>query len=356
MQDKPGKRPRRGAQSNPHNRFQAIESVPIEDTWWWQDDPSPIETQAKPIQAKSAISYNQSPDIPFDRSINPYLGCEHGCIYCYARPSHAYWGLSPGIDFESKIFVKSNISSILEQELRRPSYQPATIALGSNTDAFQPLDRKFGLSRQILATLLKAKHPVAMVTKSALILRDLDLLSELAKQDLVSVFVSITTLDENLARVMEPRAAAPQMRLRVLHSLVEAGVPCGVMVAPIIPALNDSELEKILEAVAHLGAAYAGYVYLRLPHELKSLFEEWLETHFPQRKNHVLSLIRQSREGELNQSDFGKRMKGVGPFADLLRNRFQLACRRLNLNKRNWQLRTDLFIRPEKDDGQLSLF
>ncbi|MCB1053621.1 MAG: PA0069 family radical SAM protein [Acidobacteria bacterium] len=356
MRDKPDKRPRRGAQSNPHNRFEATESVPVEDAWWWQDDPSPIETQATPIQAKSAISYNQSPDIPFDRSINPYLGCEHGCIYCYARPSHAYWGLSTGTDFESKIFVKSNISSILEQELRRPSYQPATIALGSNTDAFQPLDRKFGLSRQILATLLKAKHPVAMVTKSALILRDLDLLSELAKQDLVSVFVSITTLDENLARVMEPRAAAPQMRLRVLHSLVEAGVPCGVMVAPIIPALNDSELEKILEAVADLGATYAGYVYLRLPHELKSLFEEWLETHFPQRKNHVLSLIRQSRDGQLNQSDFGERMKGVGPFADLLRNRFQLACRRLHLNKRNWQLRTDLFIRPEKDDGQLSLF
>ena len=301
------------------------------------------------------IARNDSPDVPFDRSINPYRGCEHGCVYCYARPSHAHLGLSAGLDFETRIFVKADAARLLQEELARPGYACRPISLGANTDPYQPLERRLGVTRSILEVLAEARHPVSIVTKSALVCRDLDLLAAMARDRLASVYVSITTFDRHLARTLEPRASAPHRRLEAVRALASAGVPAGVMVAPIIPALTDPEIETILEAAAAAGASSAGYVLLRLPHEVKELFAAWLEAHVPGRARHVLSLVRQCREGRLNDRAFGSRMRGQGVFAELIAQRFRKAVHRLGLDRRQLPQRTDLF-RPPATDGQLDLF
>jgi len=324
----------RGTASNPHNRFAPTRSEAYDDGWE-REVPPTRATEVRSETAKTVITRNQSPDVGFDRSVNPYRGCEHGCIYCFARPSHAYWDLSPGIDFETRLIAKTNLAERLEQELSKPGYVPQPIALGVNTDAYQPLEREQRLTRQALEILLRYRHPVHIITKGSLVLRDLDLLVPLAEQRLVSVSVSLTTLDDELKRIMEPRAASPAARLRVLRTLHQAGVPVSVMCAPMIPMINDMELERMLEAAREAGAASAGYVLLRLPHELAGLFEDWLAEHFPQRAGHVLSLVRQSRGGRNNDSRFGSRMRGEGQFAELLAQRFRLACRRLGYNRRD---------------------
>lgn len=323
----------RGTASNPANRFSATHTEAFDDGWF-QEVPESRATEVRQELAKSVITRNQSPDVGFDRSINPYRGCEHGCIYCFARPSHAYWDLSPGIDFETRLIAKTNLADRLEEQLSKPGYVPAPIALGVNTDAYQPIEREQRLTRQALEILLRYRHPVHLITKSALILRDLDLLTELAEQNLVSVAISLTTLDNTLKRIMEPRTASPAARLRCLRELSAAGVPVSVLCAPIIPMINDVELERLLEAARDAGAVSASYVLLRLPLEIAELFEEWLRTHFPQRAAHVMSLVRQCRGGKNYDSRFGVRMRGEGAFAELLARRFQMACKRLQLNRR----------------------
>lgn len=321
----------RGTASNPHNRFAPTRSQVEADDWFQQETPPSRATEVRREQAKTVISRNQSPDVGFDRSVNPYRGCEHGCIYCFARPSHAYWDLSPGIDFETKLIAKTNMAERLEEELSKPGYVPRPIALGINTDGYQPIEREYQLTRRALEILLRFRHPVSIITKSSLILRDLDLLAELASRNLVSVAFSLTTLDDELKRIMEPRTAAPAARLRAMRTLGEHGVPVSVLTAPIIPMINDMELELMLEAARDAGARSAGYVLLRLPLEIAGLFEEWLQVHFPERAAHVMSLIRQSRGGKNYDSQFGKRMRGEGIFADLLAQRFTLARKRLGL-------------------------
>ncbi len=342
----------RGTASNPHNRFAPTRSV-VEDDGWFQEVPLSRATEVRIETAKTIITRNQSPDLPFDRSINPYRGCEHGCIYCYARPSHAYWDMSPGLDFETKLIAKTNAAALLEQQLSKPGYVCAPINLGSNTDPYQPIEREHQLTRRTLEVLLRYRHPVTIVTKGSLVLRDLDLLSELAKQRLVAVMISLTTLDDELKRVMEPRAAAPSARLRAIRVLREAGVPVGVLCSPMIPLINDSELEQLLAEAKGAGAQSAAYMFLRLPREVAPLFEEWLAAHFPERAEHVLSLVRQSRGGELYDSRFGTRMRGEGLFADLLAQRFKLAIRRLGLNRREgFNLDCSRFCPP---GGQMAL-
>ena len=301
------------------------------------------------------ITRNESPDIGFDRSINPYRGCEHGCIYCFARPTHAYLGLSPGQDFESRLFAKPNAARLLSEELRKPSYQVRTMALGTNTDPYQPIDERYQITRQILRVLLDFKHPVGIVTKSNRVLRDIDILSEMAGLGLVRVALSITTLDRSLARSMEPRAPTPERRLEALRKLSEAGVPTTVMAAPMIPALNDHEMEKILEAARDAGAKHAAFVLLRLPLEIKDLFREWLEAREPGRAAHVMSLIRSMRGGRDYDSQWGRRMKGTGPYAQMMAKRFRVACERLRLNEESLELRTDLFKPPPQSGDQLPL-
>ena len=323
----------RGTASSPANRYAPTRCEAFDDGWQ-RDVPQSRATEVRQELAKTVITRNRSPDVGFDRSINPYRGCEHGCIYCFARPSHAYWDLSPGLDFETRLIAKTNLAERLEEQLSQPGYVPAPIALGVNTDAYQPIERQRRLTRQTLEILLRYRHPVHLITKSALILRDLDLLEELAAQNLVSVAISLTTLDDELKRIMEPRAAAPRARLRCLRELDAVGVPVSVLCAPMIPMINDAELERLLEAARDAGARSAGYVLLRLPLEIAELFEEWLRAHFPQRAEHVLSLVRQCRGGRNYDSRFGVRMRGQGPFADLLAQRFQIACRRLGLNRR----------------------
>lgn len=344
----------RGTASNPHNRFAPTRSE-AEDDGWFQDAAPPCRaTEVREERAKTVISRNQSPDVGFDRSVNPYRGCEHGCIYCFARPSHAYWDLSPGIDFETRLIAKSNLAERLEEELSKPGYVPRPIALGINTDAYQPLERERGLTRQALEILLRFGHPLHIVTKGSLILRDLDLLAELASRNLVSVAFSLTTLDDELKRIMEPRAAAPGARLRAMRTLHENGVPVAALCAPMIPMVNDSELEGLLEAARDCGARSAGYVLLRLPLEIAELFEQWLQAHFPARAAHVMSLIRQSRGGKDYDSRFGTRMRGEGVFADLLEQRFRLATRRLGLDRRDYAgLDCSQFRVPR---AQMSLF
>ena len=343
----------RGTASNPHNRFAPTRSVAEDDGWFQDEMPPSRATEVRRETAKTVISRNQSPDVGFDRSVNPYRGCEHGCIYCFARPSHAYWDLSPGIDFETKLIAKTNLASRLEEELQKPGYVPRPIALGINTDAYQPIEREQRLTRQALEVLLRYKHPVSIITKGALILRDLDLLAELASQRLVSVAFSLTTLDDELKRIMEPRAAAPAARLRAMRTLHEAGVPVSVLCAPMIPMINDMELEHLLEAARDAGARSAGYVLLRLPLEIADLFEEWLQAHFPERAAHVMSLIRQSRGGKNYDSRFGSRMRGEGQFAELLAQRFRLAKRKFGLDNREYEgLDCSLFAPP---GAQLSL-
>ncbi|UVE17871.1 PA0069 family radical SAM protein [Pseudomonas sp. LS44] len=324
----------RGTASNPHNRFAPTRTV-LEDDGWYQDEVPPSRaTEVRIEKAKTILTRNQSPDVGFDRSVNPYRGCEHGCIYCFARPSHAYWDLSPGIDFETKLIAKTNLASRLEEELSKPGYVPKPLALGINTDAYQPIEREHQLTRQALEVCLRFRHPLHIITKSSLILRDLDLLGELASLNLVSVAFSLTTLDDELKRIMEPRAAAPAARLRSMRALHEHGVPVSAICAPMIPMINDMELEALLEAARDAGAHSAGYVLLRLPLEIAELFEEWLAAHFPERAAHVMSLIRQSRGGKNYDSGFGTRMRGEGVFADLLAQRFHLATKRLGLKRR----------------------
>lgn len=347
----------RGAAENPRGRFEREEREAVDDGWSREsgDMPAP-RTEVTLTRARSIISRNASPDIPFTQSINPYQGCEHGCIYCYARPSHAYLGLSPGLDFETKLFAKGNAAQLLRDELSRPAYRCEVVSIGANTDPYQPIERKFRITRGILEVLAECAHPFAIVTKSALVERDLDLLAPMARKGLVQVFVSIATLDHELMRTLEPRSTAPSRRLEVLRTLSEAGVPCGVLVAPIIPFLNDCDMEAVLERSAAQGAAIAGYQILRLPHELKDLFKDWLERHHPQKAARVMSQIRQMRGGRENDPRFSKRMSGEGIFAELQEQRFRLACARHALNQKGRnQLDTTRF-RPPAARGQLALF
>ena len=323
----------RGTATNLYNRFAPTVSV-AEDDGWYQEVPPTQGTEVRIETAKTIITRNTSPDLPFDRSINPYRGCEHGCIYCYARPSHAYWDMSPGLDFETKLIAKSNAAQVLEQQLSKPGYVCAPINLGSNTDPYQPIEREYQITRQTLEVLLRYRHPVTIVTKGSLILRDLDLLTELARQRLVAVMISLTSLDDELKRILEPRAAAPKARLRAIRVMREAGIPVGVLCSPMIPMINDSELESLLAEAHAAGAQSAAYMMLRLPLEVAPLFEEWLAAHYPQRAAHVMSLVRQVRGGEVYDSRFGVRMRGEGPFADLLAQRFAKAIKRLGLNRR----------------------
>jgi DNA repair photolyase len=328
----------RGAVSNPANRFEAQASEAFDDGWGTlaEDlaDLPPLATQLLRENAKSALNYNDSPDIGFDRSINPYRGCEHGCVYCYARPSHAYLGYSPGLDFETRLLFKPDLPALLERELSRPGYIPRPVALGANTDPYQPIERRLALTRQVLEVLERFNHPVTVVTKSAGVLRDIDILARMAERGLAQVAVSVTTLDGNLARRMEPRAASPSRRLETLAELSRAGVPTAVLAAPMIPGLNDAELERILLAGANAGARRAGYVLLRLPLELKELFEEWLAQHYPDRARRILALVRETRGGQLYQPRFGERQKGTGPYAEMLAARFTRAMASLGLDRR----------------------
>src|SRR2546427_3249473 len=323
----------RGARSFVAGRFETLAREPFDDGWTPEErDAAELQTSVTEERARSIISRNDSPDIGFSQSINPYRGCEHGCIYCYARPSHAYLELSPGLDFETKLFAKTNAAELLRAELSKPGYVPSPIAIGANTDCYQPIERKFRITRQILEVLAECGHPFTIVTKSALVERDLDLLAPMAQKNLVKVFVSIGSLDRGLARKLEPRAASPQRRMDVLRNLAQAGVPCGVMVAALIPGLNDKTLEEVLEAASAAGAAEAAYVIMRLPNELKELFKEWLAAHYPERAGHVISIVRQMRGGRDNDPRFGSRMTGTGLFAELIEKRFDIACRRFGLN------------------------
>jgi len=346
----------RGALSNPAGRFDRRQLETVDDGWYQDETPDSVETSLEPDRAREVISTNDSPDVPFEQSINPYRGCSHACIYCYARPSHAYMGLSPGIDFETRLFYKEDAATVLESQLAKPGYVCKPITLGANTDPYQPVEKRLRVTRSILEVLARAHHPVSIITKSALVLRDLDLLSEMARQGLAGVAVSITTLDDELKRAMEPRAASPPARLRTLGALNAAGIPTAVMAAPVIPALNDHELEAILEAAAQVSTRWAGYVLLRLPYEIKDLFREWLEAHYPQRAAHVMSLIRDMRGGRDNDSRFGHRMRGTGPYAELLSKRFRLACKRLGLNCGvRSPLTTGRFTPPTPAGSQLRL-
>jgi DNA repair photolyase len=347
----------RGALTNRVERFQALQTTSVDDGWPGDGEAEPpsVVTSVTPEQARSIITYNQSPDIGFDRSINPYRGCEHGCIYCYARPSHAYLGLSPGLDFETKLTYKADAAALLRTELSRPSYRCSPIMLGANTDPYQPVERRLRVTRSILEVLLEARHPVSIVTKSALVLRDLDLLSQLAQQDLVHVMVSLTSMDAALKRVLEPRAASPAARLSAIRELAGAGVPVGTLIAPVIPVITDGELETLLEQAVAAGARRAGYVLLRLPLELKDLFAEWLHAHHPGKAAHVLSILEQLREGRLNDSTFGQRMTGTGIYAALLRRRFALARQRLHIGDHDFTLATDRFVPLRAASPQLSL-
>jgi DNA repair photolyase len=346
----------RGAVTNPSGRFEPHAKVAFDDGWQSLEELPPFKTHVTEERARKIITRNESPDIGFDRSINPYRGCEHGCIYCFARPTHAYQGLSPGLDFESRLFVKPDAPALLARELSEPSYRPRMIAMGTNTDPYQPIEKKWQVTRRILEVLRDAGHPVGIVTKSALVLRDIDILSEMAKNNLAKVAVSITTLDHKLARAMEPRAATPQRRLATLRALSNAGIPTAVMVAPIIPAINDSEIERILDAATAAGVEGAGYVMLRMPLEIKDLFREWLREHFPDKEKHVISLVRDLHGGKDYDSTWGKRQTGAGPYVWSIGRRFELACERLGLNKKRSKLTTAHFHPPAANRRQLDLF
>ena len=334
------------------SRFERLERVPDDPP---EDEPAPrqVATQIIHEHARSIVSTNDSPDVPFNRSINPYAGCEHGCIYCFARPTHGYRGLNPGLDFETKIIAKDNAVDLLRRELEKPSYRPETIVLGANTDPYQPIEREMRLTRRILELLTECRHPTGIVTKSGLVVRDIDLLAELARFQAIHVCVSITTLDTKLSRIMEPRASAPQRRLDAVRALAAAQVPVAVLVSPLIPAINDHEIEAILEAAAEAGASAANSILVRLPWEVKELFEGWLQTHFAERKERVLQLIRQSRGGKLYEATWGNRMRGDGPYAQILFQRFEVAKRRLGLDRRSWEASAAHFRQPS--GGQLAL-
>ena len=349
----------RGAAGNVAHRFSS-DTRQAEDDGWVQAEPSLPQTRLLVDSAKSIISRNDSPDIGFDQSLNPYRGCEHGCIYCYARPTHAWLGLSPGLDFETQIFHKPDAPRLLREELSHPDYVCSTIVLGTATDAYQPFERKERLTRALLEVMLETRHPVSVVTKSSLIVRDIDLWAELARHNLAHVGISLTTLDGLLARQLEPRASAPQARLAAMRKLSEAGIPVSAFASPLIPALNDHELEKLLGAARAHGAESAGYTLLRLPHEVAGLFREWLDWHAPEKAARIMSVLYDLRGGRANDANFGSRMKGLGHFADLIRQRFDLACRRLGLAREWPQLDTAAFRPPpaakRADERQMSLF
>ncbi|MBP0615542.1 PA0069 family radical SAM protein [Jiella mangrovi] len=345
----------RGAGVNPSGRYEPFARSSFDDGWETLDSLPAFKTEVQVEKPKTIITRNTSPDISFDRSINPYRGCEHGCVYCFARPSHAYMGLSPGLDFESKLFVKPNAAELLERELSKPGYEVKSIAIGTNTDPYQPIEKERRVMREILEVLEAANHPVGIVTKSALVTRDIDILSRMAAKGLAKVALSVTTLDRTLARAMEPRAATPARRLDAVKALSEAKIPTMVMTAPIIPGLNDSEIERLLEAAVTAGAKEAGYVLLRLPLEVAPLFKEWLLRHYPNRYRHVLSLLRSMRDGKDYDAEWGKRMRGSGPYAFQIRRRFEMAARRLDLNADRVKLRTDLFTPPKSAGVQLAL-
>jgi DNA repair photolyase len=346
----------RGALSNASGRFEKENRSQEDDGWDLPEDLPPLRTQLTRESAKTIVTRNDSPDISFDQSINPYRGCEHGCVYCFARPTHAYLGLSPGLDFETRLFAKTNAASLLERELSAPGYAAKTIAIGTNTDPYQPIERNERVMRKVLEVLARTNHPVAIVTKSALVLRDLDLLAPMAKKGLAKVALSVTTLDPVLARKMEPRASSPERRLDTIRRLAEANVPTAVMVAPIIPAINDAEIETILARAQAMGARDAGYVLLRLPLEVRELFAEWLRAHHPGKLKHVLSLLRSARDGKLYEPRFGARMTGSGPYAWMIGRRFEAAAARLGLGRSRVPLRGDLFRPPARPGEQLRLF
>ncbi|NQW02197.1 MAG: PA0069 family radical SAM protein [Rhodospirillales bacterium] len=350
----------RGAVSNRSGRFEAQSRHAIDDGWQWgvPNDPTPLRTTVTPEYPKTVIAKNSSPDIPFDRSLNPYKGCEHGCVYCYARPSHAYLGFSPGLDFESQLVSKPAAAAILEGQLRQPGYQCQLIQLGANTDPYQPIERKQLITRQVLQVFERFNHPFGIITKSDLVLRDLDILAPMAAKNMASVAVSITTLDRDLARRLEPRAPTPMKRLEAVRKLSEAGIPTTVMIAPVIPALTDHELERIIEAAALAGASSAVYILLRLPLEIEGLFEEWLETHAPLKRDHVLSLLRQSHGGRTYRATWQQRMTGSGPYAEMIGRRYRLAIKKFGLQDKRAaerQLDCSLFQPPPQTGDQLSL-
>jgi DNA repair photolyase len=350
-----GRRHGRGAQTNRSGRFEPLRYQPVDDGWGSLSELDALATEVQEVPARRIITTNQSPDIGFDRSINPYRGCEHGCVYCFARPTHAFLGLSPGLDFETKLFAKTNAAHALERELADPNYRVRMIAIGTNTDPYQPIERRYRIMRRILEVLSATNHPVGIVTKSALVLRDLDILQSMAERGLVKVALSVTTLDRKLARAMEPRASAPDKRLETLGTLAAAGVPTSVMMAPVIPGLNDAEMERILERAAVAGVQEAGYVLLRLPLEIGDLFVEWLRANCPDRANRVLSLMRQTRSGKIYDAKWGERMEGDGPYAWMIGRRFEMAAERLGLNRDKGELRTDLFTLPARPGQQLRL-
>ena len=346
----------RGTSSKVDGRFLEHRRAEFDDGWALEQEERAVPTELFRETPRTVITRNQSPDIPFETSINPYRGCEHGCVYCYARPSHAYVDLSPGIDFETKIFAKTNAAEILRKELGKPRYVCKPIAMGTNTDPYQPAERQLRITRDIIRVLHDCRHPLSIVTKSWLVERDLDLLEPMAADGLVKVFVSVTSLDHDLARRLEPRATAPARRLKTVQTLNRAGVPTGVMFAPVIPFINDAEMENVLEQAAAAGAKAVGYVMLRLPNEVKQLFREWLETHEPGKTEHVFSIIRELRSGRENDPEYFTRMRGKGVYADLVRSRFQNACRKLGLNTEKSELNTALFKPPVTADPQQSLF
>ena len=346
----------RGAVTNATGRFETYEKIRIHDGWDYKEEATPLVTSLTEDTSRTIIATNDSPDIGFNQSINMYRGCEHGCIYCFARPTHAYLGLSPGLDFESRLFFKPRAAELLEQALRAKSYKVDPIALGTNTDPYQPVEREQQLTRQILQVLDRFNHPVTIVTKSALVTRDLDILAPMAARNLARVALSITTLDAGLARAMEPRAATPGRRLAAVRELAAAGVPVTIMAAPMIPALNDHELEAILTAGTEAGAKSAGTLLVRLPMEIKALFEEWLRAHVPGRAEHVLSLMRQAHGGKLYNAEWGVRQRGTGPYAELLQMRFRKAAARLGLNLERRPLDREVFKVPPRTGDQMSLF
>jgi len=350
----------RGAASNPSGRLEAFQRETFDDGWTADEVPEPLKTEVTVERPRTIITRNDSPDISFDQSINPYRGCEHGCFYCYARPTHAYQGLSAGLDFESRLFVKDGAAALLERELANPKYKPKVIALGANTDAYQPIERQYRVTRSVLEVLAKARHPVGIVTKSNLVLRDLDLLAPMAADGLVKVFVSVTTVDRGLARRMEPRAPTPERRLEAIEQLAEAGVPVGVLAAPIIPSINDGEIETILTRAYAAGAREAGYVALRLPLELRESFREWLAVNFPDKLKRAITLTQSMHGGKDYESQWGRRMAGSGPYAWMIGRRFEIAAKRLGFRETPLAVRSDLFRPPAPADAsaprQLSLF
>ncbi len=355
MRVRPDRNRGRSAGINPSGRFEPISRHVFDDGWDSLGDLPPFKTEVQVERPRTIITRNESPDISFDRSINPYRGCEHGCVYCFARPTHAFMGLSPGLDFEAKLFAKPDAARLLDRELSKDGYTPRTIAIGTNTDPYQPIEKQYRIMREILEVLEARGHPVGIVTKSALVTRDIDILARMAERGLAKVALSVTTLDRMLARTMEPRASTPTKRLEAIRQLSDAGIPTSVMVAPIIPGLTDQEMERILDSARAAGAREAGYVVLRLPLEVSPIFKDWLLRHYPDRYRHVMSLVRSMRDGKDYDSEWGKRMKGAGPYAWQIGRRFEIAAKRLGLNIERRTLRTDQFVVAAKENEQLML-